>query len=486
MKATPYYVDSKFAPYAFESLQVIDEKAADALGISLHTLLINESLKAGKKNDLRAMRLSEKATVSDSIIDGIVALSHKTVSSWHEIEHQLNTMVNDVLPTVIFVAQKVYFNQIKMSMALRDCGYKTIAIVFDENMVAHQKKYFDNLIYTDFSSFLLFINKTERPLLLHTQGWLFRYHIPVLINVYKSAHCRQIVEIMDSQSFYLPCSVLTQAAEAMQRAWGDDVFENHKLQSVCEAYIVEHADGVVFNGDDGYRDSLLSDCVGTQKKNHLSFPSWPLKDFFYSSNVTNFKTKLVFIGGIPPLTLNRPHEFFGDAQLLTVIDKLMSKGCHLDIYNNPLIAQQKDYPLFYDKFFELSDSYENFNFYLGEHPQLLGKKIANYDYGLMVYDFSGVYTGDLHFKHLIPTKLFSYLEAGLPVLVSARFEAVCEIVLKYNIGLVINENEIDCIPEIISRVSVQDLKRNVLKAREQIQMHNNIHDLIGLYERVIG
>jgi len=49
MKATPCYVDSKFAPYAFESLQVIDEKAADALGISLHTLLINESLKAGKK-----------------------------------------------------------------------------------------------------------------------------------------------------------------------------------------------------------------------------------------------------------------------------------------------------------------------------------------------------------------------------------------------------------------------------------------------------
>jgi len=466
----------------FESLQIIDHKAANTIGLSLCDLLISENV-ALKKNNARKIKDPFENVASIDILDEVFLPSCDTFSDWHKIEQQLDEMATNRKEFVIFVAQKVYFNQMKMSIALRDSGYTTVAIVFDEDMIAHQKNSFDRLIYTDLSNFLLYINKVQKPLLLHTQGWLFRYHIPVLINIYKSKYCRQIVEIMDSQAFYLPDSALNQALGAMQLAWGDNALENHKLQSICEAYIIEYADGVIFNGNDGYRESLLGDCVNKQKNNRLSFPSWPLRNFFSSSCVTNFEIKLVFIGGIPPLTQNRPHELFGDAQLLTVVEKLISKGCYLDIYNNPLIAHEEDYPVVYKKFFELSSIYKNFNFYLGDYPHLISQKIANYDYGLMIYDFDGICTGDLHFKYLIPTKLFSYLEAGLPVLVSSRFEAVCEIVLKYKIGVVIND--IDCISDIIEKLNIDELKENVLKAREEIQMHSNIHRLIDLYNRVI-
>lgn len=387
---------------------------------------------------------------------------------------------------IVFAAKKVYFNQLRLSKVLRDCGYKTVALVFDHNMVKHQAGFFDDIIYTDFISFLMLLNSVDRKLLLHTQGWLFRYHIPVLIDTYKPKHCRQIIEIMDSQSFYLPEATVSKIPDTMKMAWGENVIENHQLQLACENYIVHHADGVIFNGDDEYRQPLVKRDSQHLRNKHLAFPALPVKDFFHASNIVNKEKKLVFVGGVPPFSANRPHELFGDSQLLGLVMKLIARGCYLDIYNNPLIAAEEDYAKLYPDFIELTKRHRNFNFFIGDMPQHINKKIAHYDFGLMVYDFGGIYTGDLHFKHLIPTKLFNYLEAGLPVLVSDRFSAVCSIVKEYRIGVVINQREIEFLPEIIEMLDVAELKKNVVAAREELQMHNNIHRLTGFYEQVMA
>lgn len=387
---------------------------------------------------------------------------------------------------IVFAAKKVYFNQLRLSKVLRDCGYKTAAVVFDYNMLQHQNGYFDEIIYADLLSFLLLLNKVDKRMLLHTQGWLFRYHIPVLIDIYKSTYCKQIIEIMDSQSFYLPESTVSMIPDSMKVAWGDNVIENHKLQLACEDYIVHHSDGVIFNGDDNYREPLVKCDSQYLRNKHLSFPALPVKDFFYVSNVVNKNKKLVFMGGIPPFLSNRPHELFGDSQLLNLVKNLINRGCYLDIYNNPLIAAEDDYTKLYPDFIRLAAESDRFNFFMGDMPQLINEKISRYDFGLMVYDFCGTYSGDLHFKHLIPTKLFNYLEAGLPVLVSDRFKAVCSIVKEYGIGVIVNQKEIDYIPEIIETIDVAELKKNVITAREELQMHNNIHRLTFFYERVMA
>ncbi|WP_150050895.1 glycosyltransferase family protein [Methylomonas rhizoryzae] len=389
-------------------------------------------------------------------------------------------------PVVVFTAKKVYFNQLRMSKVLRDKGYRTIALVFDCSMAQHQAGFFDEVIYTDLLSFLLFLNKFDEDVLLHTQGWLFRYHIPVIIDMYKSTRCKQIIEMMDSQSFYLPESLFSKFPNSLKQAWGDNVLENHAVQLACEYYIVHHSDGVIFNGDETYREPLVKrDSQGLRDK-HLAFPALPLKDFFYISNQSNQQKRLVFVGGIPPLTNNRPHELFGDSQLLNLVKSLIDSGCYLDIYNNPLLAPESEYKRLYPDYMDMAKSSDRFNFYAGDMPQYINQIISAYDIGLMVYDFCGTYAGDLHFKHLIPTKLFNYLEAGLPVLVSERFSAVCNIVKEYDIGVIIGPDELDLIPEIVAVTDIARLKKNVVAAREKLQMHNNIDRLTGFYQQVMA
>lgn len=403
-----------------------------------------------------------------------------------QFENSLSTLANRDETLIVFAAKKVYFNQLRFSKALRDNGYKTVAVVFDSTMTKHQCGFFDEIIYTDLLSFLLYLNSTQKSLLLHTQGWLFRYHIPVIIDIYKNRFCKQITEIMDSQAFYLPQSTVRKIPDIMRLAWGDMAIENHRLQLACESYIVHHSDGVIFNGDDSYRDRLVKNDSKNLKNKHLAFPALPLKDFFHVSTVNNQNKRLVFLGGIPPASPNRPRELFGDAQIYGLVEKLVSKNCYLDIYNNPLIADERDYARLYPEFIRLATATERFNFMAGDLPQFITKKISKYDIGLMIYDFYGSYAGELHFKHLIPTKLFSYLEAGLPVLVSDRFKAVCDIVKEYRIGVIVSQREIDLIPEIIDMIDIAELKRNVLVAREELQMHNNIHKLTGFYQQVMA
>lgn len=453
---------------------------------------LSNSLKARQIDNRLYSKLSETCDEDRPAINpfqqSLFKDNYLSALETHRRDLSINILANieSQKPVVVFTAKKVYFNQLRLSKVLRDHGYKTMAIVFDTQMTQHQEGFFDKVLYTDLLSFLLFLNKLDRSILLHTQGWLFRYHIPVLIDMYKSPSCKQIIEMMDSQSFYLPESTVDNISEPMKKAWGENALENHQLQLACENYIVHNADGVIFNGDESYREPLVKFDSEYLRNKHLAFSALPLRDFFYVSHHVNKHKRLVFVGGVPPLLPSRPHELFGDSQLVNLVKKLVDNGCYLDIYNNPLIAPESEYKLLYPDFMELADKHESFNFYYGDSPQYINERISKYDIGLMVYDFCGTFSGDLHFKHLIPTKLFSYLEAGLPVLVSDRFKAVCDIVKEYRIGVIVSQREIDLIPEIIDMIDIAELKRNVLVAREELQMHNNIHKLTGFYQQVMA
>lgn len=396
----------------------------------------------------------------------------------------LDTYTTNLEKTVFFIAKKVYFNQIRMSKALMDSGWKCIAIVFDSNMIPHQKKFFDKVVYTDFISFLLFIHFSKKRMLLHTQGWLFRYYYPVLIDLFKHKKITQVVEIMDSQSNFISQNALKHHLDSMKLAWGKNVKKNHELQLKCERYLINHSRGIVYNG---IKDFSLESSNQSNKNNmHITFLSYPLKQFFSSSQkIPQEKLRMAFIGGVPTFTRNRPHEFFADAQLLVPLKKLLDIGCFIDVYNNPLIASKDDYSQLYQPLLKLMKNNPHFKFIYGSMPWDISEQINNYDIGLMLYDFENCAVGSAHFEQIIPTKLFTYLEAGLPVLVSTRLKATCQLVNRYKIGLCISDQQLENIQEILSAVDIQQLKKNVLEAREKIQMHHKIKNLINFYNSVL-
>ncbi|MBS3964062.1 MAG: hypothetical protein KGZ80_06125 [Methylomonas sp.] len=398
-----------------------------------------------------------------------------------ELAERLNALLAGDAPVVIFVAKLAYYNQLRMSASLRRQGFRTVAITFNPDLREHKSGYFDDVLATDLLSFSLWL-QGARGVVLHTQGWLFRYHIPVLIDAFLPDDGQQIVELMDLNSFFLPPDALPQLLPHMRQTWGDDVAALQQVQMACEQYLVHHADGIVYQGCRRIMDLL----GGTGRPSRwLQFLCYPLPEFYVATDPERpvpQRPRLVFAGGIPPVNAKHPAALFSDAQLLDTVETIVGQGFALDVYNNPLKMAEEDYVDVYADHLALAERYPNYRFLKGELPGRIAQIISDYDLGLIVYDYADtLLVGAEHFKTLIPSKLFMYLEAGLPVLVSHRAEATAEFVERHGCGLAISAEQLRDLPNVLQGLDWLALRKGVLAARERLSMDSQVQRLIGFY-----
>ena len=103
-------------------------------------------------------------------------------------------------------------------------------------------------------------------------------------------------------------------------------------------------------------------------------------------------------------------------------------------------------------------------------------------YGSLLYLFPDEFLiKEKHFNCMIPTKFFSYIEAGLPVLVMDRLKGVSREVEQNGLGVVLAEKDLYDLEGVLKGVDYQALKNNVLKYREKHSMDHEIDRLFQLY-----
>ena len=91
----------------------------------------------------------------------------------------------------------------------------------------------------------------------------------------------------------------------------------------------------------------------------------------------------------------------------------------------------------------------------------------------------------LNYYYALPNKLFDYIQAGIPVLVSS-FPEMRTIVEKYGTGLVVDSSDIKQIKQLIYEMLHDDQKRSIwisnsVSAREELNWENEQKRLIQLY-----
>lgn len=402
----------------------------------------------------------------------------------------LGASVRDNPEHVLFVSQKSYYNQMRVSTALRRRGFFTVAVVMDPN-VEHKQSYFDQLVSTDLLSLILALQALSGAL-LHTQGWLFRQHIAVLIDAFLRPGNHQVVEWMDLNSLCFPEQALPQALPHMQQAWGADVSQRNALQIACEQYVGRHADGLLYPGSDGHIDTLGLSGLGRERQ-FLQFLSYPLQEFFFDPTAAwaaepgsrgSALPRLGFAGGVIPTDAQRPAALFGDGQMVATAELILEQGVPIDVYNNPLHAPISTYAFRYKEHLELAQRFSHYRFAMGAMPRDVGNLLSGYDLALMVYDYQGIVLGEDHFRLLIPAKVFMYLEAGLPLLVSRRAQATAQFAEQHGFGVGVSDEELRAFPAFLRGLDVPALRRGVLKAREALSMDRQIVRLIDLYAHI--
>ena len=379
------------------------------------------------------------------------------------ISHQfIKSLLED---TIIFISDRPNFFFLRMSKALMNAGYNTILLTRWGVSSGH-RIYFNDVLLFDSLLDLYKLNEADN-VYIYVQSWIGWFFLPVFVKLITKSPV--FCNVNDSSM------LLFDDVNSFQRL-GIDV-DNALFDIECEKYIYNNFDLVTHP----YASDILSKKI-LYGRNMVLFPCYCLNDFSYNNrlNSNNQEYSLIFIGGIP--YDNKDDDVFKDAKIQGVVEQILNLNINLTILNNPLLTQSNDeYRELYPFFYNLSCTNKNFTFISGYPPWSLYEYTEKAMYGIMIYDFSDVLVSKNHINSIIPTKFFTYLELGLPVIVIDEMEFVANLVRKNNLGIVVSYSQIKDLGLIIddNQSQYNSYIVSIRNYKESNNMDNKISELLS-------
>jgi len=371
---------------------------------------------------------------------------------------------------VIYVAHIPLFSTVRQSVHLRQNNFATILLASDSAIdSSFLNRYFDRVYLCSFIEILNIISSL-RPSLYHVSNETAQtYYLPVVAKLFSPVPV--VCEFYDIRTLYM-----TYEDEVSFR--GKEITD---MIHATERFSFEKMDGILYKNSPEIEDILKSK-YDLKETAMMEFQSYPAPDFFAKSSPYHQKKggkRLVFAGGIPPSPL--PAHFFGDFQIIGLCRELLNQGPEIHVYSRPFYNNHLEL----DDYVQLAEEHPRFYFNAGFLPDKITEEISPYDFGMLIFFFPSILRiqGE-HIRTAIATKLFTYLEAGLPILVSEELVYMASLVKSQGLGIVCSREEIKNINATIGKYNYQHLRENVLKYRQRFSMKNMIHRLISFYDKV--
>jgi len=408
-------------------------------------------------------------TIQKIYDDRFIFLSQeRLLETFKEVQASLNEQTGK--RTIIYVTYPPNLNFVRQSIALRKNNFYTIFLSFDQTIdPASLSPYFDQIHICTFYEIMNIILNL-RPYLFHVSNSTANTHyLPTIIKLFSSAPV--ICEFYDIRSLFLP--------------YEDDVAYRGKeitdMVHATELFSFENMDGVIYKNSPEIKE-ILGTKYNMKKTAMMEFQSYPTSSYFaypLFHQRKKDKIKLVYAGVIAPSS--EPNQLFGDIQIISFCRTLLDQSLELHVYTRPYYndkAQCADY----DK---LAENDENFYFHSGILPDKLTNEISHCDFGMLIFHFPPTLrVQNEHFQTSMSTKLFTYLEAGLPLLVSEELHYMASLIKSWGLEIVFKQEELKNIKDVIQKYDYAQLRKNVLEYRNRFSMENMIHTLIDFYENV--
>ncbi|EKD38832.1 MAG: hypothetical protein ACD_75C00595G0003 [uncultured bacterium] len=192
--------------------------------------------------------------------------------------------------------------------------------------------------------------------------------------------------------------------------------------------------------------------------------------------------KMVYAGQLKNASASR--SFFGDLQLHDVIGDLSAQEIHCTAYSGYCPTQQSFYEGYRDY---LTLEANNDYFHLKRHlpiKELIDRIHNRFHFGLLIYYFDhSLAVGIKHLESALPSKLFTYISAGLPVIISEELRYAASLVRQFGIGIVVNRDQIKNLSSLLSHICLKDMVSNVKKAQNQFHTERFFDGITALLER---
>jgi len=243
-----------------------------------------------------------------------------------------------------------------------------------------------------------------------------------------------------------------------------------RKEFVHERNCLTLADGIVSHGLEPIAAKRI---YGIKKAPPLLyFPLYCDNDFFENSKkvLSDDDIHIVYAGEIHGAF--RDSKQFGNVQFHWLINELSRQKIHFHGYPSPANP-----PMFYEEYKKISEVNEYFHLHKPVAQHELSRELSKYHFGIIPFFKTNTGQSDDKYRYSTALKLFNFIEAGIPVLVSEDITFQSWLTLRYKAGISISKKDVGILREIIKKTGYEKIVNDLLVEREKISLKANIKRL---------
>jgi len=243
-----------------------------------------------------------------------------------------------------------------------------------------------------------------------------------------------------------------------------------------EKNVLSLSDGLVSHGLEPLPATKL---YGIKKRPPLLFFPLYCDNDSFQDNTKELRPDdihLVYAGEI--MGSFRDKKQFGNVQFHRLIDELSRQRIHFHVYPSPSTL-----PLYFEEYRQVEKQNPFFHLHKAVAQDELAKELSKYHFGIIPFFKANTGQSDDKYKYSTALKLFNFMEAGIPVLVSEDIEFQCRFALRYKAGIGIKKEDISALRNIIEKTDYRSMVNGLLVEREKISLKRNIRHLVDFYRR---
>lgn len=434
--------------------------------------------------------LEEKRRVIANVAASALAAGYTSTFTHHDIrviQRNLADFIRAVNQstserTVVFVAGSPYFLILREAMYLRRNGWRCFLVslsVVPDRLKALFEANFEAIADTRRSLRLMrSLLARLHPDIFHVQCWMWLYSIGRM-TMEARGKSKVVCEFYDITSTYAERDVLCQGFKPATVDF--DLY--------MEKFILHHADAVITR----FPQSAIEEWAERHGASplHLAMQSWPCSEF--AGRPTRDKPsrkdgifRLVYAGGLVPVDDNHPPVLFPEAGMPDGFRTLLEQGIAIDIFHVPHGDPTDESNSPFAKYYELQRQFPSFRLRSGVPPHQFAEAMAPYDFGILLFNYHpDARVRESQRKGVMATKLFSYIEAGIPALVNAEYEAMAGFLEQHGIGMGIGSADLPRLRDILKAYDYDQVLENIRIFQEKYSMEKEILPLIKLYNQLI-
>lgn len=365
--------------------------------------------------------------------------------------------------------------EIKLARTLRKQGYEINSVTFNE-MPQEHKEACDKNIY--------FLREEQK----YYPRYKKLFCLPKFILSLKKIRKSTLIGITSSSNWFVTIMFLLLRKRAQCTIYFPyDVayfrYKDYKTyrwyDRFCEKYNFKHSDGIIHKGPEDQSKYLPKEFKAYDKPT-LQFLPYCDKDLFIDIDDKYFKNKLsvkdgvihlVYVGIVPH---NDPIRY----PFLDVFKDLIKHKMHVYVYatNYEQIFNDKEYK-------ELQKN-NYFKLYKPIYGKSLQGELSKYDWGLTpIFYIPGKFKEEW-IKVCTGSKMSTYLEAGLPMLLNDELSFYVYLIEKNEFGKVIKPWSGIKVKEVIKSINYKKMVDDIKVNRSKFTLDGNIDRLISFIKNL--